>query len=125
LRWQDNIEAGETILANLEAILADWSAETISSLGRAIYKGTNCGAYLSVQLHDETWKHTGHLDGIYNGDVRQLLVGSIIEGSDAEVCADAIDLLAYADSTDAVDVFSRTVEWVDDEVEDIVSTSRD
>ena len=116
LKWQDDIEMGGRILANLEAILADNGSEmSVSALDRSLYKYTECGAHLSVQLHDGTWRHSGNLLGIENGNVRQLLVGSIVEGSDADVCADPIDLIDYEDPEEAVKVFNTTVDWVNDE----------
>jgi len=115
-RWQDDMEMGGRILANLEAILSDNGSEmSVSALDRSLYKYTECGAHLSVQLHDGTWRHSGNLLGIKNGDVRQLLVGSIVEGSDAEVCAEPIDLIDYEDPDKAVEVFNKTVGWVNDE----------
>ena len=115
LRWQDDMEMGGRILANLEAILADHGSEmSVSALDRSLYKYTECGAHLSVQLHDGTWRHSGNLLGIENGNVRQLLVGSIVEGSDADVCADPIDLIDYEDPEEAVKVFNKTVDWVND-----------
>ena len=102
--------------SNLEAILSDNGSEmTVSALDRSLYKYTDCGAHLSVQLHDGTWRHSGNLLGIENGNVRQLLVGSIVEGSDADVCADPIDLIDYEDPEEAVKVFNATVDWVNDE----------
>ena len=116
LRWQDDMEMGGRILANLEAILADnGSRMDVSALDRSLYKYTECGAHLSVQLHDGTWRHSGNLLGIENAAVRQLLVGSIVEGSDAEVCAEPIDLIAFDDPEEAVKVFNTTVDWVNHE----------
>ena len=116
----DDIEMGERILANLEAILSDNGSDmTVESLSRSLYKNTECGAHLSVQLHIGTWIHGRNLRGIKNGDVRALLVGSIVEGSDAEVSADSIDLIDYEDPKDAVKTFNRTVAWVNDEACDL------
>lgn len=115
-RMQEDAAIGQAIAANLEAILSENAADmTVESLDRSLYKYTECGAYLSVQLHDGTWRHSGDLTGIENSNVRQLLVGSIVEGSDAEVCADPIDLIDYDDPQEAVRVFNKTVEWVNDE----------
>lgn len=115
-RMQEDAAIGQAIVANLEAILSDNAADmTVVSLDRSLYKYTECGAHLSVQLHDGTWRHSGDLTGIKNGDVRQLLVGSIVEGSDAEARAEPIDLLAFEDPQEAVRVFNKTVEWVNDE----------
>lgn len=115
-RMQEDAAIGQAMVANLEAILSENAADmTVESLNRSLYKYTECGAHLSVQLHDGTWRHSGDLNGIKNGDVRQLLVGSIVEGSDAEVCADPIDLIAFEEPQEAVKVFNKTVEWVNDE----------
>lgn len=108
--------AEKHILSNLEAILSDNGARMdVSALDRSLYKYTECGAHLSVQLHDGTWRHSGNLTGIENDNVRQLLIGSIVEGSDAEVCADPIDLIEFDDPEEAVKVFNATVDWVNDE----------
>ena len=80
----------------------------------SIYKYTECGPWLSVRLHDGTVRHCDQLQGIENGSVRALLVGSIVEGSDAEVTADWIDLL-IEDPDEAVLKFNAAVEWVNDE----------
>jgi len=115
-RMQEDAAIGQAIAANLEAILSDnGSAMTVSALDRSLYKYTDCGAHLSVQLHDGTWRHSGNLYGIENCDVRQLLVCSIVENSDAYVCAEPIDLLEFEDPEEAVRVFNKTVEWVNDE----------
>ena len=104
------------MIKNLEAILSDNGSDmNVAALARSLYKYTECGAYLSVQLHDGTWRNSGDLTGIENSNVRQLLVGSIVEGSDAEVCADPIDLNEYKDPADAVKAFNDIVSWVNDE----------
>ena len=111
-RMNDAQEAGELCLANLAAILDSWGEENVERLDRALYKYTPCGPHLSVMLHDGTWKHSGDLQGIENGNVRALLVGSIVEGSDADVTTDPIDLLT---EEDPVTAFDDTVDWVDAE----------
>ena len=117
-RMQEDAAIGQAIAANLQAILDDWGVENVERLGRTIYKRTECGAWLSVKLHDGTWQHTGNLDGIDSGNVRALLLGSIVEGSDAEVCADPIDLMDYMNEGDEkrlIEDFDKTLDWVDDE----------
>ena len=86
----------------------------VASLYRSIYKYTECGPWLSVQLHDGTWKHCDELRGIENGNVRSLMVGSIIENSDAEVPGIVIDLIEYETPEDAVAAFNNAVEEVND-----------
>lgn len=117
-RMQEDAAMGQAIAANLKAILDDWGVENVQQLDRAIYESTECGAHLSVQLHDGTWRHSGNLDGIDNGNVQALLLGSIVEGSDADVTADPISLLDYMDEGDEKQLikdFDKTLDWVNDE----------
>lgn len=117
-QMQEDAAIGKAIAANLKAILDDWGVENVKQLDRTIYKRTECGAYLSVQLHDGTWRHSGNLDGIDNGNVQALLLGSIVEGSDADVTADPISLFNYMDEGDEkrlIADFDKTVDWVNDE----------
>lgn len=115
-RMQRDEEAGRICLANLEAILSDNGSDmNVHALYRSIYKYTACGPWLSVVLHDGTTRHCDKLEGIENGAVRKLLVGSIVEGSDAEVGPTTIDLLTYEDPADAVKAFNDAVEEVNDE----------
>ena len=74
--------AGLLCSGNLEAILDHYGATNVEQLARALYKSTDCGPWLSVQLHDGSWTHAGDLAGVENGNVRSLKVGSIVEGSD-------------------------------------------
>ena len=114
-QYESDREAGGYCLAALEAILSDNGSDmTVAALYRSIYKYTECGPWLSVRLHDGTVRHCDQLQGIENGSVRALLVGSIVEGSDAEVTADWIDLL-IEDPDEAVLKFNAAVEWVNDE----------
>jgi hypothetical protein len=112
LRAQDDEECGGICLAALEAILASNGVPDVAELGRVLYKYTDCGFWLSVRLHDGEWRHTGDLRGIDNGNVRALLVGSIVENSDAEMVGREIDLLTYDDPDDAVKRLDHEVEQV-------------
>lgn len=118
-RMQESAAIGQAIAANLKAILDDWGVENVQQLDRTIYKRTECGAHLSVQLHDGTWRHSGDLDGIDNGNVQALLLGSIVEGSDAEVNAEPISLLDYieeeGDEKRLIKDFDKAIDWVNDE----------
>ena len=116
-RMQEDAAIGQAINNTLRAVLDEWGVENVQQLGRAIYKYTECGPWLSVKLHDGTWKHTGDLAGIHNHDVRSLLVGSIVEGSDAEVSGMEIDLLGYIDEGDeqrAIDRLYHEIDQVND-----------
>jgi hypothetical protein len=68
-----------------------------------------------VRTWDDRTFHCGDLHKVDKDEVRYLLVGSIVEGSDAEVCADWIDLVECESPEAAVALFNRTVEWVNDE----------
>lgn len=117
-RMQEDAAIGQAIAANLQLILDEFGESNVADLSREIYKRYECGPWLSVQLHDGTWKHTDDLLGIDNGNVRALRVGSIVEGSDAEVNADPIDLWGYMDEGDEkrlIDDFSKAISWVNDE----------
>ena len=117
---QESAAIGKAIAENLQAILDHYGVETVRGLNRSLYKYTECGASLGVKLHDGTWRYSGDLEGIPNGNVRQLLVGSIVEGSDVDVTADAIDLadprfMDEGGENIALDTFNATVQWVNDE----------
>ena len=115
-RMQEDAATGRLICQNLEAILIDnGSGMTVADLYKSVYKYTPCGPWLSVRLHDGTWKHCGELRGIENGNVRALLVGSIVEGSDAEVVGQEIDLLTCDTPEEAVTAFWHEVEQVNAE----------
>jgi len=112
----EDMECGLICLVNLEAILTDNGASMdVESLGSSLYKHTSAGVWLSVMLHDGKWMHTGDLSGIKNDNVRALLVGSIVEGSDAEVKGDFFDLLNYEDPDKCVADFNLQVEAVNNE----------
>lgn len=113
---EEMIALGQHMKDCLEAILSDNGSDmTVAALYRSIYKYTECGPWLSVLLHDGTWRHCGQLEGIDNGNVRALLVGSIVEGSDAEVKGKVLDLINFESPEDAVAAFNREVEEVNAE----------
>jgi hypothetical protein len=115
-RMQEHLAEGEHANACLDAILSDNGSDmTLPALYRSIYKYTECGPWLSVRTWDDRTFHCDHLHEVDKTEVRYLLVGSIVEGSDAEVCADWIDLVECESPEAAVELFNRTVAWVDDE----------
>ena len=115
-RGQEMIAMGEHANACLDAILADDGCDpTLRALYRSIYKHTECGPWLSVQTWDGRWFHCQDLHKVDKNEVRYLLVGSIVEGSDAEVTTDPIDLVECESPEAAVELFNQTVEWVNDE----------
>jgi hypothetical protein len=115
-RDQEMIAMGQHANACLDAILADNGSDpTLPALYRSIYKYTECGPWLSVMTWDQRWFTCDNLHNVDKNEVRYLLVGSIVEGSDAEVTADPIDLCECESPEAAVKLFNRTVEWVNDE----------
>jgi len=116
-RMLNNQEGGLICLTNLEAILGHYGDENLAGLARSIYKNTNCGLTLSATLHEGRIVHGADLAKVHVGEVRALRVSSIVEGSDAEVHADPIDLLKLEEPQDAVKAFTQAVEWVDAEAE--------
>jgi hypothetical protein len=115
-RMQEQIAEGEHANACLDEILSDNGSDmTLPALYRSIYKYNACGPWLSVQTWDGRWFHCQDLHKVDKRDVRYLLVGSIVEGSDADVTADPIDLVECESPEHAVELFNKTVEWVNDE----------
>lgn len=115
-RMQELAAEGAHANACLDAILADNGSDmTLPALYRSIYKYTECGPWLSVRTWDGRTFHSHELHKVDKTEVRYLLVGSIVEGSDAEVTADWIDLVECESPEAAVALFSKTVDWVNDE----------
>ena len=107
---------GEHANACLDAILSDNGSDmTLPALYRSIYKHTECGPWLCVKTWDNRTFSSGRLHEVNKDEVRYLLVGSIVEGSDAEVVGDWIDLLECESPEDAVKQFNDSVEWVNEQ----------
>jgi hypothetical protein len=118
-------EAGDLCLANLQAILDDWGEKNVHGLDRWVHKYSTCGAHLSVKLHDGEWRHSGNLEGIENGNVRALQLGSIIEGHDATVTMPEFDLLDDDYSPEEiVALFNEQVDDLDKEVDALIEELR-
>ena len=114
-RSQELAAEGNHANACLDAILSDNGSDmTLPALYRSIYKYTECGPWLSVKTWDGRTFHCDQLHEVDKNEVRYLLVGSDVEGSDAEVFADWIDLLECESEEKAVLLFNRSVEWVND-----------
>lgn len=112
---EEMIAEGQHANACLDAILSDNGGDmTLPDLYRSIYRYTPCGPWLSVTTWDNRTFHCDELDKVDKNEVRYLLVGSIVEGSDAEVTADPIDLVKCESPEDAVKLFNDTVTWVNE-----------
>lgn len=120
-RLQEQEAIGEVIAACAKAIFDAYEAETMAQLQRTVYKYTDCGPAVSFELHydanDDCFDSFEPLvtseprpsPFVYCGDtraetitkpwlaIRQIGVSSIVEGSDAEVPLQWLDLEAFAD----------------------------
>ena len=78
------VPPGVPAIRNLRDLLRYFSAENATQLNRRIYKGTDCGAWISVRTPDGKWHHNGQ-DWSSVKAIDAFLIGTIIEGSDAEI----------------------------------------
>lgn len=118
-RMQEAAGMGEHCLECLNAIFADQSEGAVASvaeLASVIYSNVPCGPWMAVRLHDGTVVYSDQLESVKNGSVGAILVGSMVEGSEAEIAADYIDLSQCESPEDAVARFNEAVEWVNAEV---------
>lgn len=98
---QEENATSEIIAACAKAIFEAHDAETMGQLQRTLYKYTDAGIAIAFRLHN------GEM--IYSGDkrayeikepwnhIREIGASSIVEGNDAEVPLELIDLARYAD----------------------------
>lgn len=118
-RAEENAEIGRFIAGIAKAIFDAHDAETMGQLQRTLYKYTDAGVAISFELHheipepDSTEAYIGNEPTpnrfVYCGDeraytikapwnaVRAIGVSSIVEGSDAEVPVEWLDLMQYCD----------------------------
>jgi len=75
-------------IRNLSDLCAFFCADTPASLNRRIYKGTACGASISLELPDR-WIHNGDRDPAWatvtDAECTGFTIQTIVEGSDATV----------------------------------------
>jgi hypothetical protein len=118
-RMEEDAEIGKFIAGIAKAIFDAHDAETMGQLQRTLYKYTDAGIAISFELHNEipepdsTEAYIGNEPTpnrfVYCGDeraytikapwlaVRAIGVSSIVEGSDAEVPVQWLDLMQYCD----------------------------
>ena len=87
-RYHDQEEAaamGEAMAQHLEALLAFYGRDNFAQVDRALYKYTDCGAYLGLYPWegDGIWSGSQRMKEVRPGDIRSIGVGSIVEGTDA------------------------------------------
>lgn len=113
--------AGIVCLEAIKALLAHWGEKDLGQMNERVYRAYSCGPWLAVRLHNGTWVHgTRDLENVKLEDVGALKVGSIVEGSDAEIEGDVLELVSYEDDPDALRLdFGRQLEGVDDQVQTI------
>ena len=94
-RKRQIIPTGELAIRSLRQLCAYFGADTPRSLNRRVYKDTECGASISLQLQDGSWLHNGQA-GWDTLDIKARIQGftlqTIVEGSDAEVNSDTFYL---------------------------------
>jgi hypothetical protein len=138
--YHDQQEAqaiGEIMAACAKAIFDSQSAETMEQLQRHIYKYNACGPAVSFELHEGACEPRKS-PFVYVGDPRaetitepwlaicKIGISSIVEGSDAEVPLQWLDLEQFANDEKfegdldelcdaAVTAFGKIVEEVNDE----------
>lgn len=81
----------ESCITNLADLCRYFSAEEPRLLNKRIYKGTDCGASISVTLPDGSEKHNGD-DWTGVTEITGFTIQTIVEGSEATVDSDFFEL---------------------------------
>lgn len=117
-RQQRDEAAGITCLVALQTLLKYWGEKDLGQMHERVYQAYSCGPWLAVRLHDGTWVHgNGELTEVKLEDVAALKVGSIVEGSEAEIEGDVLELVSYGEDPDALRLdFERQLVGVNDQV---------
>lgn len=84
----------EPTIANLDQLCTYFGADDPTLLNKAIYKGTSCGASISVQTPDGEWHHNGQ-DWTGITSITAFTLQTIVEGSDVTVDSDEFTLPVY------------------------------
>lgn len=122
---QEEAEMGRATLRALRAILQAHGAETLADLQRNAYKYTDAGVSVGFLLHDGTYLWSGDArarDPEMLGMVSAIGVSSIIEGSDAEISPQWLELKDYCDEGGealVVAAYGELVAKVNDEACDL------
>jgi hypothetical protein len=118
---QEGAELGKAIAEIAKAFFSD--AETMAELARDYYRSVDYGPAISFELHDGQRIYVGSelartMDKPWLA-IRSIGVSSIVEGSDAEVPLQWLDLLPYAEMEDgpkkAIEAFDAMVNEVNAE----------
>lgn len=100
-----------TMIRNLEDLMNHVGADEVFQLNAAVYKSTECGAFIRVRTPDGKWHEAGD-DWSTVTEVDAFQIGTIVEGSDAEFMTSVFRLPVEADDVDAA------VEEIEGRVED-------
>ena len=96
---------GQALSECVKAIMEEYDPTTLYDLQRGAYKYTDCGPSVGFRLMDGTFIWNGDArarDPKHVADVEDICIGSIVEGSDAEVPPVWLNLLKIADGSDRI-----------------------
>jgi len=103
---QEFAAIGQALSDCVQAIMAEYDATTLYDLQRGAYKYTDCGPSVGFKLFDGShlWDAGDDRadDESLVADVEDICIGSIVEGSDAEVPDVWLNLLGIADGSDPI-----------------------
>jgi hypothetical protein len=118
MRMEEDAAMAAHCASCAQGILTSHGVDTWYGLYRDIYKWTPCGPWLAVQTEDNKWIDCDDLDDVGDIEVVGFRVGTIVEGSDAEINADWVYFEDCESPADAVIKFHEAVEWVDAEAKE-------
>jgi len=104
-KMQESAAIGQALAECVNAIMAEYDATTLFGLQRGAYKYTDCGPSVGFQLFDGPciWNGDDRADDpSWVAHVEDICIGSIVEGSDAEVPPVWMNLLGIADGSDRI-----------------------
>ena len=104
-RMQESAAIGQALAECVNAIMAEYEATTLYDLQRGAYKYTDCGPSVGFRLFDGPciWNGDDRAnDSSWVAHVEDICIGSIVEGSDAEVPPVWLNLLGIADGSDRI-----------------------
>jgi hypothetical protein len=117
---------GENALANLQAILADHSADNIGELARYAYKYSDCGACLGVLLYagednPGRWVYGDDIRKLTDEFITALSVSSIVEGVEQTTDTHIVDLFddKYETPEQCAKAYSAALQAVENEANEI------
>jgi len=104
-KMQESAAIGQALSDCVKAIMAEFDATTLYDLQRSAYKYTDCGPSVGFKLFDGPYIRSGDdraRDLSWVSHVQDICIGSIVEGSDAEVTPVWLNLLGIVDGSDRI-----------------------